>query len=142
MLRYAESVLRDLYDAWRAQDIETVASYLPGEFSHTVYIPADVHPMGGTCTGKISSMQRLSLIAAEFDLLHFETIRLMTDRNRAAVEIPMRYRHRGTGVHLESIFVNFWTFEAERPVRLNEYHDISRIKSFVTELAARLAKPA
>ncbi len=139
MTRRAESVLRSLYDAWRAQDLEQVASYLPDEFSHTVCIPAEILPLGGLCAGKRSAMERLRLIAAQFDFLKFDTSRLMIDRNRAAVEIPMRYLHRETGVQLEAIFASFWTFEAERPVRLQEYHDIGRIKSFATELSARLA---
>ncbi len=34
-----ETILGDIYDAWRAQDLEWLASYLPDDFSHTVYIP-------------------------------------------------------------------------------------------------------
>jgi hypothetical protein len=39
-----ETVLNDIYDAWRAQDLEWLASYLPEEFAHTVDIPPEVHP--------------------------------------------------------------------------------------------------
>ena len=75
MLRRAESVLRDIYDAWRAQDLDQVASYFPEEFSHTVCIPTEVHPLGGLRTGKSSAMERLRLIAADFDFLKFDTSR-------------------------------------------------------------------
>jgi ketosteroid isomerase-like protein len=49
---------------------------------------------------------------------------------------PIRYRHRATGVPLESVFASFWTFEGDRPVRLSEYHDIGRIQAFANTVAA------
>lgn len=138
MTKRAECILRNIYDAWRDQDLDQVASLLPDEFSHTIHIPSELHPLGGTCNGKRGSMLRLSLIAAEFDVLKFDTSRLMFGSNHAAVEIPMRYRHRRSGAQLEAVFVNFWTFKADRPVLLTEYHDIGRIQSFVAEMSSRL----
>jgi hypothetical protein len=34
----------DIYDAWRAQDIEWLASYVPDDFNHMIYVPTEVHP--------------------------------------------------------------------------------------------------
>ncbi len=101
-----------------------------------VNIPTEIHPLGGACNGKHAALSRLRLITVEFDFLRFDTSELMIDGNRAAVEIPVRYRHRETGVPLESIFVNFWTLEEGWPVRLTEYHDIGRIQAFTKEVAA------
>lgn len=42
-----ETVISDIYDAWRSQDLDRLASYLPNDFSHMVYIPTEVHPLGG-----------------------------------------------------------------------------------------------
>ena len=33
-----ESIIGDIYDAWRAQDLDRPASYLPDDFSHMIYI--------------------------------------------------------------------------------------------------------
>jgi hypothetical protein len=136
MRKTTTTVLRDIYNAWRIQDLEWLASYLPEGFSHAVYIPAKVHPLGGLCTGKQDALQRLRLIAIEFDFLSFDASKLMVDKHRAAVEIPVRYRHRETGVRLEAVFANFWTFEGDWPVRLSEYHDIGRIQAFAKTVAA------
>jgi hypothetical protein len=38
------------------------------------------------------------------------------EKNRAAVEIPFHYRHRGTGTVLETTKANFWTLEDSWPV--------------------------
>jgi ketosteroid isomerase-like protein len=116
--------------------LEWLASYLPDDFCHVVHIPTEIHPLGGPCHGKKATLERLRLITVEFDILRFDTSDLMMERNRAAVEIPVHYRHRATGVPLESVFVNFWTIEENWPVRLTEYHDIGRIQAFVKTVAA------
>ena len=134
-----ETVLSDIYDAWRSQDLDRLATYLPNDFSHVVYIPAEVHPLGGVCNGKQAVLARLGLIAAEFDFLRFDTSDLMIHKDRASVKIPIRYRHRRTGIVLETKVANFWTFEEGWPVKLSEYHDIARIQAFAAKLAALTA---
>lgn len=132
----AAKVLKDIYDAWRVQDLDTVAGYLADDFTHAVHIPAKVFHLGGLRAGKKSAVERLRLVIAEFDFLSFDASGLMFDKDRAAVEIPIRYRHRETGVPLELVFASFWTFEGDRPVRLTEYHDIGRIQAFADTVAA------
>ena len=72
-----ETVIGDIYDAWRAQDLEWLASYLPEDFSHAIYIPAEIHPLGGPCHGKTAAIARLRLIATQFDFLRFDTSDLL-----------------------------------------------------------------
>ena len=61
---------------------------------------------------------------------------LIIQKEPAGVEIPIRYRHRRTGAVLETKIANFWTFEEGWPVKLSEYHDISRIQAFTASMAA------
>jgi ketosteroid isomerase-like protein len=131
-----EVVITDIYDAWRSQELDRLASYLPDDFCHVIYIPAEVHPLGGVSNGKRAPLQRLSLIAQDFDFLCFDTSALIIQKERAGVEIPIRYRHRRTGAVLETKIANFWTFEEGWPVKLSEYHDISRIQAFTASMAA------
>ena len=81
--------------------------------------------------------ERLGLIAAQFDFLRFDTSDLIIHKDRAGVEIPVHYRHRETGMQLETMIANFWTFEDGWPVKLSEYHDIARIQAFTANLAAQ-----
>jgi hypothetical protein len=46
-----EAIISDIYDAQPAQDLEWLASYLPEDFSHTGYIPPEVHRLGGVRRG-------------------------------------------------------------------------------------------
>jgi len=131
----AETIICEIYDAWRAQDHEWLASYLPEDFCHVIHIPTNLHPLGGVSRGKASSIARLSVIADDFDFLRFDTSGLLIHKERAAVEIPIRYRHRETGATLETTIANFWTFEDGWPIKLTEYHDIGRIQTFSQTLA-------
>ena len=131
-----ETIISDIYDSWRAQDLEWLASYLPDDFCHVVHIPTAIHPLGGLRQGKRAAIERLALIAQQFDFLRFDTSDLIIQKDRAGIEIPVRYRHRETGTLLETTIANFWTFEDGWPVRLTEYHDIGRIQAFSASLAA------
>ena len=92
--------------------------------------------MGGLCRGKEASVGSLGLIAMQFDCLHFDTSDLMIRKERAGLEIPVRYRHRETGIQIETMIANFWTFKDGWPVGLSEHHDIGRIKAFSASLTA------
>ncbi len=135
-----ETIISEIYDAWRAQDLEWFASYLPHDFCHVIHIPPDLHPLGGISRGKAASLQRLAVIADDFEILRFDTSGLMIRDDRAGVEIPIRYRHRETGAALETTMANFWAFEDGWPVKLTEYHDLGRMQAFTKTLAS-LAGP-
>jgi len=140
MMTRPETVVHEIYDAWRAQDMEWLASYLPDDFCHVIHIPTEIHPLGGTSRGKNASIARLGVIADDFEVLRFDTSGLIVLESRACVEISALYRHRETGVELGTTIANFWTFEDSWPTKLSEYHDIARIQAFRQSVAA-LAGP-
>ena len=49
-----------------------------------------------------------------------------------------------TGASLDTMIVNFWTFEDGWPIKLTEYHDIERIQAFskhLTEIIPSMQMP-
>jgi ketosteroid isomerase-like protein len=134
-----ESIVSDIYDAWRAQDVAWLGTYLPNDFSHMVYVPKEIHPLGGLCQGKAAVLQRFTIVAQDYDLLRYDTSDLMTQRDRAGLEISGHYRHKATGLQIETTIVNFWTFEDGWPIKLAEYHDIERLQAFTARLTALTA---
>jgi hypothetical protein len=58
MVKATGTILSDIYDAWRAQDLEWLASYLPDDFCHVMHIPTEIHPLGGTRCGKKVALER------------------------------------------------------------------------------------
>ena len=107
MAKTVRATLGDIYDAWRAQNLDWMATYLPDDFCHVIHIPADLHPLGGTRQGKKEALERLQLIVKQFDFVVFDTSDLLIERNRAAVEVPIHYRHRESGAPFESTKANF-----------------------------------
>ena len=132
-----ESVLGDVYDAWRVQDLDLLASYLPDDFCHVLYVPTEVFSLGGTREGKRAAVERWNSLFRLFDFQHYDTRNLMVYRYHAAVEIPFHYVHRETGASFQSIKANFWTLEDGWPVKLAEYYDIGQLQAFLNTLAAQ-----
>lgn len=130
MTKTAGTILGDIYDAWRAQDLEWLASYLPDDFCHVVHVPTSIHSLGGARNWKKVALERWHLILERYEIEHFDTSDLMMDKNRAAVEIPFIYRHKETGAPLETVKANFWTLEEGWPVRLTKYYDVAHLQSF------------
>jgi ketosteroid isomerase-like protein len=142
MAKTVRAILGDIYDAWRAQNLDWMATYLPDDFCHVIHIPVDLHPLGGTRQGKKEALGRLQLIMEQFDFLVFDTSDLLIEGNRAAVEVPIHCRHRKTGTSFQSTKANFWMLEDGWPVKLTEYHDIARVQAFVAAVAIADAHPA
>ncbi|MGH6736164.1 MAG: nuclear transport factor 2 family protein [Methyloceanibacter sp.] len=131
------TILGDIYDAWRDQDLDRLASYLPDDFCHTINFPTDLHHAGGSYAGKQAVLARWQQVFSEFDCEQLETPNLMVDRNHAAAEVSVHCRHRATGLPFATIKAHFWTVESGWPVRLNEYYDVGDIQAFVSAVAER-----
>jgi ketosteroid isomerase-like protein len=130
MTRLGATILGDFYDAMRAQDLDWLATYLPNDFCHVMHIPPAVHPLGGARCGKSAAIERWSLILARYEIVRFDTSDLLFEKNHAAVEIPFQYRHKETGVRLNTVKANFWTLEEGWPVKLTEYYDVAQLQAF------------
>jgi ketosteroid isomerase-like protein len=130
MAKTVGAILGDIYDAWRAQDLDWLASYLPDDFCHVVHVPESVHPLGGARKGKRLAIERWAVMLARYEILRYDTDDIIIERNRAAVEIPMHYRDRETGTVLETTKANFWTMEDGWPVKLTEYYDLAELQKF------------
>jgi ketosteroid isomerase-like protein len=132
------AILNDIYDAYRVQNLEWLASYLPNDFCHVVHVPKSVHPLAGACQGKQAVLERWRICVAPYDFLAFDINTLLVEEDRAAVEIAFRYRHKATGVELVTTKANVWVLEEGWPVRLTEYYDVAKLQSFIKEIGGRI----
>ncbi len=89
------SVLGDIYDAWRAQNLDLLATYLPDDFSHRINLPPSVHPLGGERVGKKAALERLSLMFAQFETQRLSTSHLVIDGGKATLEVDVALRASG-----------------------------------------------
>ena len=125
------SLLSDIYDAWRAHNLEWLASYLPDDFSHRINIPPTVHPLGGERVGKQAALERLRQIFTDFETTHLITGQVEIVESKAALEVTTSCVHRQTGTPLDTKKRNVWTLEDGWPTRLEEDYDLKQFEIFM-----------
>lgn len=94
------AVLGDIYDAWRAQNLDWLATYLPDDFSHHINIPPATHPLGGERVGEKAALESLSF--SQFDNQRFSTSQIAIDEGRAELEVNTLCLHKPAGAYLDT----------------------------------------
>ena len=136
MTKTIGTVLGEIYDAWRLQNLDLLATYLPEDFSHHINIPPVMHPLGGARHGKKAALERLGLIFSQFDTQRLYTSHVVIEGGKAAVEVTTRCLHRPTHAYLDTKKSNIWTLEDSWPTQLDEYYDIGRFVAFMQKATA------
>ena len=93
MTKTMETILGDIYDAWRAQDLEWLASYLPDDFYHVMHIPWRSVRSAGAARVSCTCWSDGALVP-QFDIIRFDTSNLLINKNCAAAEITLQYRFK------------------------------------------------
>lgn len=138
MAARTKKILSEIYDAWRARDLERAARLLADDFSLIIKVPVTVHPLGGPCRGKQAALERLRAILEQFEFLAYEPGELIVTGERAAAEVRLHYRQKETGEELETTLGHFWTVRGGKAVSLVEYHDLGRVQAFADKVIARI----
>jgi Domain of unknown function (DUF4440) len=97
MTKPAKAILADIYDAWRAHDLDWLGTYLPADFSHSLNIPMEMSPAGGLRLGKDAVLRRLGEIFDGFDAQYLEPGEIAIDGARAIVTYTRGARIAGRG---------------------------------------------
>lgn len=127
----AQGLLTDIYDAWRAHNLDLLATYLPDDFSHFINIPIEMHPLGEVRHGKQPVIERLGLIFQQFDTRQLEIGPIALSANSASVDVQTQCWHRQSGMLLDIGKSNFWTLEDGWPVKLFEHYDLDSFRAFM-----------
>lgn len=130
----AQRLLTDIYDAWRAQNLDLLATYLPDDFSHFINIPPEMHPLGWVRHGKAAALERFGQIFEQFETECLETSHTALNAGSATVEVQKRCRHRESGEVLDMTKTDLWTLEDGWPVKLFEHYDLDRFRAFLQKL--------
>lgn len=133
MTKPAKAILADIYDAWRAHDLDWLASYLPADFNHTLNIPEDMLATGGHRSGKEAALRRLGEIFDGFDAQYLEPGDIAINGEQALVTVHTRCRHRRSGKWLETRKKHIWRLEDGWPVDLYELYDLAQFEAFIKE---------
>jgi ketosteroid isomerase-like protein len=137
MSHSVQEILTDIYDAWRAQNLDLLATYLPDDFSHFINVPVELHPLGEVRHGKSAVLERFELIFDQFDMQCLDTSHFTVNAHSATVQVRKQCRHRDSGAVLDMAKTDLWTLEDGWPVKLFEHYDLDRFKSFVETSSRR-----
>jgi hypothetical protein len=135
MAEMTKSMLVDIYDAWRAHDLDWLATYLPDDFSHSINIPSELYPLGGVRRGKREALERLHKVFQQFDTRHFEFNLAGVSGSCATVEIEAHCLHGPSGALLHTVKKNIWRLEDGWPVGLEEVYDLEGFKTFLNSVS-------
>ena len=127
----AKATLIDIYDAWRAHDLDWLGSYLPADFSHSMNIPAEQLDLSGMRDGKLAALNRLKEIFDSFDTQHLEPGALTLCGDKAIADVTTRCRHRSSGMWLCTTKKHIWRIEDGWPVELSEFYDLDQFDAFM-----------
>ena len=127
----AKATLIDIYDAWRAHDLDWLGSYLPADFSHSMNIPAGQLDLSGMRDGKLAVLTRLREIFNSFDTQHLEPGALTLCGNKAVAAVTTRCLHRSSGTWLCTTKKHVWRIEDGWPVELSEFYDLDEFEVFM-----------
>jgi ketosteroid isomerase-like protein len=133
----AQQILTDIYDAWRMQNLELLATYLPDDFSHFINVPVEMHPLGEVRHGKSAVLERFAFLFGEFEMQRLDTGRFTANAHSAAVQVRKQCRHRESGAVFDMTKTDLWTLEDGWPVKLFEHYDLGRFKAFLESACRR-----
>lgn len=127
----AKSILTDIYDAWRAHDLDLLGTYLPADFSHTLNIPPEMLSLSGVREGKFAALQRLAEIFDNFDSQHIEPGEILLFGDKVVTDVVTRCQHRLSGKWLCTTKKHIWRLEDGWPVELLEFYDLDQFEAFL-----------
>jgi len=99
-----------------------------------MHIPHTIYTDGGTVHGKTQALERWRRYVPQCEFLRYDLSALLVGKDIAAAEISLIYRHRKTGVALETTKANFWTFEAGWPIQMTEDFDLNGVAALTRSL--------
>jgi ketosteroid isomerase-like protein len=131
----ARSVVENLYAAWTARDLPRVLALCSDDMTFALHIPADVLPIGGETTGKAAVAAALQGLFDTYDFLAYEPGSISSEGATTTAVVHFRYRHKATGEIIDGQLRHAWLIEGGNVVRLDEWHDLNKVKAFLGRVA-------
>ena len=136
-------VLEALYASWAVKDLKAVLSCCSDDIVFAIHVPPEVMPFAGETCGKDALVPRLQMILDGFDFLQYRPTHIVDEGESLHSQVRYHFRHKATGYDIEGSMRHVWEIEGDQIVRLEEFHDGPRVKTFFELLAeSEGGKPA
>ena len=127
--------------AYLDRDLTRCATHLADDCVFALYIDRDLVPFGGVTIGKAAFLRRWEMVAANFDLLHYEALSISEDGDVLRAQVAYHFQHRATGESIEGNLRHVVTFRDTLFARAEEYLDRARVEAFFRLLATIPERP-
>jgi ketosteroid isomerase-like protein len=128
-------VLEALYASWAVKDLKAVLSCCSDDIVFAIHVPPEVMPFAGETRGKDALVPRLQMILDDFDFLQYRPIYIVDEGGALHSQVRYHFRHKATGYDIDGTMRHVWQIEGDQIVRLEEFHDTPRVKTFFELLA-------
>lgn len=139
MVPDAKGIVEAAYRAWGSRDILTAMVDFSDDVVLVLHLPKELMPTAGEIAGKRAVIEAFQGILDQFEFIEYQPVSLAVAGSRVECTVHFHYRHKLSGEHLESDMRHQWTIEGGKVVRLEEWHDLGRLKPFFTAVAMKLS---
>lgn len=121
------NIIRDIYSAYAARDIDAVAARLADDARFVWSARAEFVPHAGTVEGRSAFVDRLNALDEVFTFQSYEPIDLICDGDRAAARIHATVTGKGTGRTEKLELAHFWRLRDGKATELVEFYDTALV---------------
>ena len=138
----AKSVVENIHTAWKSRDLDRVLNLLADDMVFALHIPREVLPIGGETKGKTAVTAALRGLLDTYDFVTYDPGPLSVDGGKVSGEVKFQYREKATGEAITNQLRQLWLVDAGKAQRLDEWHDLAAVTSFLDRVSLRLASKA
>jgi ketosteroid isomerase-like protein len=113
----------DLYTAFSKGKFDFVLNSFDDKAEFISYAPIELFPYLGRQHGKAAIAETMKKIHEKYELLSYQPISLLVEKDDAGVIVMVRLRQRGSGRVIQLLLAHFIRFRNGRIVELREFMD-------------------
>lgn len=127
----SEGILEATVTAFALGDIDSTLAYFDEAAELAVFIPEEVHPFGGTYSGRAAIAKRLKAMSSQFMTERYVARTILPLEDGLRVQIDYSFCHRPTGQSIDGVKRVLTAFAGGRITRWYEFHDAGRVEAFM-----------
>ena len=127
----AVRLVKRCYDAWDKKDLDSLMACCVPDAVYQIHVPTDILRFAGRHDGIDEIRACLATILAEYVFLAFAVDWIRGSGDTVRARVLYYYRHPVTGDQFDAGFRHVWHVADGQITRVDEYHDVARLKAFL-----------
>ena len=128
------ALLEAIYCCYREKRLADMLDLFDDRFRLIVTLPDDIPGEEGRPRSKAEMALLTHKFQEDYDILEFEPADILVENDSASTTTRAKFRHRGTGNVLETVFRQQWRFADGKALELRQMHDLGELEAFLRGL--------